>query len=69
MKCSEENVILRGIFHVVSHFPLHVMLYRGNCDYFWTKCPNKGVYFFGNQINRYYSVPLCSIQLYIADVV
>ena len=23
MKCSEENVILRGIFHVVSGFPLH----------------------------------------------
>ena len=34
MKCSGENVILRGIFHVVSCFPLHFMLYRGNFDYF-----------------------------------
>ena len=28
-----ENVILRGIFHVVSHFPLYFTLYRGNFDY------------------------------------
>ena len=34
MKCSGENVILRGIFHVVSRFPPHFMLYRGNFDYF-----------------------------------
>ena len=34
MKCSGENVILRGIFHVVSCFPLHLMLYRGNLDCF-----------------------------------
>ena len=34
MKCSGENVIQRGIFHVVSCFPLHFMLYRGNLDYF-----------------------------------
>ena len=36
MKCSAsgENVILRGIVHVVSRFPLHFMLYRGNLDYF-----------------------------------
>ena len=27
MKCSGENVILHGIFHVVSCFPLHFMLY------------------------------------------
>ena len=26
MKCSGENVILRGIVHVVSCFPLHFML-------------------------------------------
>ena len=32
MKCSEENVILRGIVHVVSGFPLHFMFYRGNLD-------------------------------------
>ena len=32
MKCSEENVISRGIFHVVSRFPLHFILYRGNFD-------------------------------------
>ena len=25
-------MILRGIFHVVSGFPFHFMLYRGNLD-------------------------------------
>ena len=34
MKCSGENEILRGIFHVVSRFPLHFMLYRWSFDYF-----------------------------------
>ena len=34
MKCSRGNVILRGIFHVVSCFQLHVRLYCGNLDYF-----------------------------------
>ena len=34
MKCSGDNVILRGIVHVVSGFPLHFMLYRGNFDCF-----------------------------------
>ena len=36
MKFSGENVILRGIFHVVrvSRFPLQFTLYRGNLDYF-----------------------------------
>ena len=34
MKFSGENVILRGIFHVVSRFPLQFMLYCGNLDYF-----------------------------------
>ena len=34
MKCSGEIVILRGIFHVVSGFPLHFMLYCGNLDCF-----------------------------------
>ena len=34
MKCCGENVILRGIFHVVSGFLLHFMLYRGNLDCF-----------------------------------
>ena len=29
----EENVILRELFHVVSCFPLHLMLYRGNLVY------------------------------------
>ena len=33
MKCSGENVILCGIFHVVSCFPLHFMLYHWNLDY------------------------------------
>ena len=27
-------MILRGIFHLVSRFPLHFMLYRGNLDLF-----------------------------------
>ena len=34
IKCSGENVILRGIFHVVSCVPLHFMLYRENFVYF-----------------------------------
>ena len=34
MKCSGENVILCGIFHAVSCFPLHFMLYRGNFNCF-----------------------------------
>ena len=34
MKCSGDNVILRGIVHVVSGFPLHFMFYRGNFDCF-----------------------------------
>ena len=34
MKCSGENVILGGLFHVVSCFSLHFILYRGNLDYF-----------------------------------
>ena len=34
MKSSGENVKLCGIFHVVSCFPLHFKLYRGNLDYF-----------------------------------
>ena len=34
MKCSGENVIQRGIFHVVSCFPLHFMLYHGHFNYF-----------------------------------
>ena len=37
MKCSGENVILHGIVHVVSGFPLHLMLYRGNLDCFSNK--------------------------------
>ena len=32
---SGESGILRGIFPVVSHFPLHFVLYLGNFDYFW----------------------------------
>ena len=39
MKCCEENVILPGIFHVVSHFPLLFMLYRGNLDCFSNSAP------------------------------
>ena len=34
MKCSGDNVILRGIVHVVSGFHPHFMFYRGNLDCF-----------------------------------
>ena len=34
MKCSGANVILRGIFLVVSCFPKHLMLYNWNLDCF-----------------------------------
>ena len=34
MKCSGDNMILRGIVHEVSCFPLHFMLYPGNLDCF-----------------------------------
>ena len=44
MKCSGENEILRGIFHVVSGFPLHFMLYRGNLDYFLDSAIGVGVH-------------------------
>ena len=30
--------IVRGIFHVVSCFLLHFMLYRGNLEYFLGQC-------------------------------
>ena len=41
MKCSEENVILRGIFYVASCFPLHFKLYRENLDYFSDSVDNE----------------------------
>ena len=34
MKSRGENVMQRGIFHVVSGFPRHIMLYSGNFDCF-----------------------------------
>ena len=48
MKCSGENVILRGIVHVVSGFPLHFMFYRGNLDYF----SNRVVFFVNTDLSR-----------------
>ena len=43
MKCRGENVILRGMLHVVSRFPLHFMLYRGNLDsVLWLFCTTVG---------------------------
>ena len=45
MKCNGENVILRGIFHVISGFPLHFMLYRGN---FYCFSKNVGLICTGN---------------------
>ena len=47
MKCSGENVILRGIVHAVSGFPLHFMLNRGNLDCF---------------SNRVHYSTLCTVQ-------
>ena len=35
MKCCVENEILRGIFRVVSRFPLHFVFYLENLDYFF----------------------------------
>ena len=49
MKCSGGNVILRRIFHVVSCFPLHFMLYRRNLD-----C-------FSNSVNKKYVDNFCEI--------
>ena len=48
MKCSEENVILRKIFHVGFRSSLHFMLYRGNVDYFldsgaWLGFPGENI--------------------------
>ena len=40
MKCRWENMILRGIFHVVSSFSLHFLLYRGNFDKFLDSVPH-----------------------------
>ena len=40
MKGWVENVILHGIFHEVSCFPLHFMLYRGNWITFRTVYPS-----------------------------
>ena len=37
-KCRGENEILRGIFRVVSCFPLHFILYLGNLDSFFEQC-------------------------------
>ena len=34
MKYAGENAIVRGIFHVVSRYPKHFLLYRWNLDYF-----------------------------------
>ena len=44
MNCSGESVILRGIFHAVSCFPLHscyTVLHGGNLDYFFGQCTKK----------------------------
>ena len=42
MKCSGENEILCGIFHVVSRFPLHLILYHGNFDSFLDSVGERG---------------------------
>ena len=66
MKCSGENVILRGIVHVVSGFPLHFMFYSGNLDCFsnrvvpwdWSRSVFSK-YFSGSYPNRKYSFLSC----------
>ena len=37
-KCSRENEILRVIFRKVSRFPLHFVLYLGNCLLLFAHC-------------------------------
>ena len=53
MKCSGENVLLRGIFHVVSCFPLHFMLYRGNLDCFSNSVQSLCVFYQYTFINKF----------------
>ena len=43
MNCSGENEILRGIFRVVSRFPLHFVLYLGNFDFFLDSVGHEGL--------------------------
>ena len=51
MKCSRENLILCGLFHLVSRFPLHFLLYRGNMDL--------------NVLCLYYCTFVCLATLYV----
>ena len=57
MKRSGENVILRRIFHGVSCFPLHFMLYRGNLYYFYNS-----VYKYDSLTNVYPIIERIRIQ-------
>ena len=50
MKCCGENVILCGIAHVVSGFPLHFMFYRGNLNCFSSMA--KRCYLFTGEVVR-----------------
>ena len=51
-KWSGENEILRGIFRLVSRFPLNFVLYLGNFDYFLDSAI--GRYFLVENYSRIY---------------
>ena len=61
MKCSGENVTLCGIFHVVSRFPLHFMLYRGNLDCFSNRVLYTLQYIQYSLRNTIHNASLCGI--------
>ena len=54
------NVILRGIFHVVSCFPLNFMLYHENLDYFSDSVWRLVLYYYPR-----WNIPLPIIQVQI----
>ena len=66
MKSSGENETLRGIFHVVSRFPLHFMIYRGNLDYFLDSVEHsiKFEFIFKSVLIFISSSPVCFGHLY-----
>ena len=60
MKCSRENVILRGIVHVLSGFPLHFMFYRGNLDWFSRRAETQTFKALNmNLVFEYYQISFC----------
>ena len=60
MKCSGENVVIRGIVREVSCFPLHFMLYRVNLDYFSDSVFHV-ILFFSNTVHIHICLIFCWI--------